>query len=96
MNSKCAKLLSHQISTYFITDKKKSGKRIKIVDLQQQNKSNAKKPKIVESNGAVKAKVVEKTVKANGNSIEDGKKMLEWLITGIDIDEFMRFVYIRQ
>lgn len=75
-------MLSSLTESCFIPDKKKPGKRIKIVELQkQQNVVKPKKQKIDESNGIDKA-----------SSIEEGKAMLQWLLTGIGLEDFMRFV----
>lgn len=57
-----------------------------------------KKQKVSETNGSSsKAEKVEKTVstvKTKGSSIEEGKKMFEWLLTPLPVDEFLRFVSI--
>lgn len=98
MFSKCFKLMSALKSLYLLPDKKKSAKRIKIVPQLQQQKHNPKKQKVSEtnSNGSSvhKMEKVEKKpvlVKAKGSSIEDGKKMFEWLINPEPVDKFMRY-----
>jgi bifunctional lysine-specific demethylase and histidyl-hydroxylase NO66 len=90
--------LSSSTSSYFLADKKnKSGKRIHIVAQQQQNVKKQKVLQKVEfvknqngsSTSTHKAESAEKkSAGSKGNSIEDGKKMFEWLITGIEVDEF--------
>lgn len=81
----------------FLADKKKSGKRVKIVEPQQQQQINlnkAKKQKIEETNGSsqpkVKKAVKESAGKSNGSSIDEGKKMFEWMITPVTVDDFMK------
>lgn len=88
--------MSAHSSLYLLSDKRKSDKRIKIVPQPQQQKHNPKKQKVSESNGSSAPKVekVEKKpvqVKPKGNSIEDGKKMFEWLINPEPVNEFMRY-----
>lgn len=90
MNSKPLQQLSTSIWPYLIADKKKLEKRVKIVP-QQQQQHPSKKQKISDTNG--KSKAVEKpsiSSKSKGSSIEEGKKMFEWLMTPVAIDDFMR------
>lgn len=92
MNSKPLQQLSTSIWPYLIADKKKLEKRVKIVPQQQQQQHPTKKQKISNTNGG-KSKAVEKpstSSKSKGSSIEEGKKMFEWLMTPVTIDDFMR------
>ena len=74
-------------------DKKKSGKRIKIVQPQQPSKK-FKDSKDELKNGSTNVKPEKKqTVKSfkiDGSSIDEGKKMFEWLISPEPVDKFMK------
>lgn len=80
-------MLTALISLYFHAGKK--NKRIKIVTPQQQFN---KKAKIVEEVKNVRHKIEKKptSTKVNESSIEDGRKMFEWLISKQPVDEFMK------
>lgn len=67
----------------------KKNKRIKIVTPQQQFN---KKTKIVEEvkNGNQKIEKKTTSIKVNGSSIDEGRKMFEWLITPQPVAEFMK------
>jgi hypothetical protein len=86
--------MSFRISLYLLLGKKKPVKRIKIVQPPQQQ---PKKQKVGEEpkngNGSHKVEKAEKkpaTIKVKGSSIDDGKKMFEWLITPLNLTEFMK------
>jgi hypothetical protein len=76
------------------TDKKKLTKRIKIVEPQTNPKrfKAASNGKEENKNGSKGQKPEKKAsnIKSNGSSIDEGKKMFEWLITPEPVDEFMR------
>lgn len=97
MNSKPLQQLSTSIWPYLIADKKKLEKRVKIVPKQQQQQQQhpSKKQKISNTNGSTRCKsnAVEKpstSSNSKGSSIEEGKKMLEWVLTPVAVDDFMR------
>lgn len=87
MNSKSLHVLSSSNLLYFILDgKKKSGKRIKIVDNQQQK---VKKLKVAEKINEISKIKNESSGPSKGSSIDEGKKMLEWIISPLTLDEFL-------
>lgn len=87
MHSKWLFRLLRLIMIEFHLDKKKSLKRNKIV-VPAHNQSKPKKVKTETQNGNAKEK---KEIKVKEvHSIEEGKNMFQWIMDGINVDEFMK------
>lgn len=75
-----------KLTHFIISDKKKSLKRQKIVENVNQSKPKKIK-KTSESNANPKeSKVSVKEI----HSIEEGKQMFQWIMNGVDVDDFMK------
>jgi hypothetical protein len=72
----------------FHLDKKKSLKRNKIVEPAHNQKPKNKKVKTETQNGNSKEKKEGKVKEVH--SIEEGKNMFQWIMDGINVDEFMK------
>jgi hypothetical protein len=78
----------HQTIIVIFVDKKKSVKRVKIVDTSKN--IGYKKQKIQQnSNGSTSESSKMIHSKKEHDSIEEGKKMFSWIIDPMPVDDFM-------